>query len=185
MKNWSYTITDKEHPHYGETLWSGRYCTCTAFVYMVDRKDKVFILANKRGPGTPDYQGYWNCPCGYIEADEDLYDACTRETLEETGYLIFPNKFELYKVETDPRKCNNGNISMHCVAILSPTEITKQVQLSGEKDEVSAVKWIPVDQIDSYLWAFNHNNVIQDIIKYYKSVIQWKSLKEKLSPTNQ
>ena len=72
MKNWSYTITDKEHPHYGETLWSGRYCTCTAFVLLIDRTDRVFILANKRGSGAPDYQGYWNCPCGYIEADEDL-----------------------------------------------------------------------------------------------------------------
>ena len=180
MRNWSYTITDKEHPHFGETLWSGRYCACTAFIFMVDRMNKIFILANKRGLGTPDYQGYWNCPCGYIESNEDLYQACSRETLEETGYYINPNKFTFYEVETDPEKCNNGNISLRCFTILVPEEIPEQIALSGEQDEVAAVKWIPIDNIESYLWAFGHIKVIKDIIKAKNQLIKWKSLKENL-----
>lgn len=184
MKNWSYTITDKEHPHYGETLWSGRYCTCTAFVLLIDRTDRVFILASKRGSGAPDYQGYWNCPCGYIEADEDLKQACSRETLEETGYYIHPNKFTFYRVETNPEKCNKGNVSLHCFTILTPEEIPSQIELSGEENEVSAVKWISVDKIESYLWAFGHSKIIQDIVEDKKQILKWKSLKEKLSPTN-
>ena len=31
-KNWSYKITDPNHPKCGETLWSGRYCAVTGIV---------------------------------------------------------------------------------------------------------------------------------------------------------
>lgn len=67
MKNWSYTI--KEGEHAGQTLWSGRYCAIAAFVFLKINR-AWHVLANKRGSGTPDFQGMWNCVCGYLEADE-------------------------------------------------------------------------------------------------------------------
>ena len=91
MKNWSYTI--KEGEHKGVTLWSGRYCAVAAFVFC-KLKGEWCILANQRGKGTPDYQGYWNCVCGYLEADESAEQGCAREVYEETGVKINPNKFK-------------------------------------------------------------------------------------------
>lgn len=44
----------------------------------------MYFLANKRGTETPDFQGYWNCPCGYIDFDETEEDAVCREIMEET-----------------------------------------------------------------------------------------------------
>lgn len=76
MRNWSYTI--KEGEHAGTTLWSGRYCAVSAFIFCYIN-DEWHILANKRGSGTPDYQGYWNCPCGFLEADESAKEGCARE----------------------------------------------------------------------------------------------------------
>ena len=73
MKNWSYTI--KEGEHTGKTLWSGRYCAVAAFVFC-----KIFgtwcVLANKRGSGTPNYQGYWNCSCGFTNISSKFCPNC-------------------------------------------------------------------------------------------------------------
>ena len=108
-KNFSYTIPDGEHK--GVTLWSGRYCCVTAFVFLVIGKE-CYILANKRGLGTPDFQGLWNCPCGFIEGDESAEEACAREVLEETGVKINPNRFVLHSVQTDPEVCNDGHVTL-------------------------------------------------------------------------
>lgn len=54
MKNWSYTITEGEHK--GKTLWSGRYCAVSAFIFC-KFPDGWKVLANQRGKGTPDFQG--------------------------------------------------------------------------------------------------------------------------------
>jgi len=35
-----------------------------------------------------------------------------------------------------------------------------------EKDEVKEIKWINVDEIDNYKWAFNHEKRIMQILNY-------------------
>ena len=96
MKNFSYTITEGEHA--GKTLWSGRYCAVAAFVFCKFPDSGWHVLANKRGPGTPNYQGYWNCPCGYLEGDETGPQGCMRETYEETGVNIPEDMFKLVPI---------------------------------------------------------------------------------------
>lgn len=165
-KNWSYTIKDKDHPHYGKTLWSGRYCAVVAFVFGVF-PDGIKILANKRGLGTPDYQGYWNCPCGYVEADETLEQACEREVLEETKYYIPYNKFELIGIESDPKTSNNGNISLRYYTIVDKMPDIV-ITNGGEENEVDEIKWIPIEDIESYNWAFNHSLRIKEVYNTIK-----------------
>ena len=67
MRNWSYTIEEGEHA--GKTLWSGRYCAVAAFAFC-KIKGEWCVLANQRGEGTPDFQGYWNCPCGFLDMEK-------------------------------------------------------------------------------------------------------------------
>jgi 8-oxo-dGTP pyrophosphatase MutT (NUDIX family) len=95
MRNWSYTI--KEGEHAGKTLWSGRYCAVAAFAFC-KIKGEWCVLANQRGEGTPDFQGYWNCPCGFLDM-EKAEEACSREAFEETGVKIDPSKWALFGVE--------------------------------------------------------------------------------------
>lgn len=86
---------------------------------------------------------------------------------------IDPDKFQLIHVETEPEKCNNGNVTLRHLAILTygsdNVSISKEAVLNGngEKDEVESIAWIPVLDIDKYEWAFNHLATIKDIALYH------------------
>lgn len=173
-KNWCYTI--KEGIHKGVTLWSGRYCAVSAFVFMLNN-GRWYILANKRGDGTPDFQGMWNAPCGYLEANESAKEGCSREVLEETGLYVNPDQFRLVYAETEPELCNHGNVTLRHIASLIGEELDPNNNIEdpenisklkgGEVNEVSEIKWIPVKDIDKYQWAFNHGNIIKEIFNKF------------------
>lgn len=169
-KNWCYKITDPNHPKCGKTLWSGRYCAVTGIVIRHTLNDngtsEYYVLANLRGPGTPDYQGYWNMPCGFLEANETGEEGVCREMFEECGYEILPRQMELYNVETDPRTCNNGNVTIRYYNIECCTKLPelKYTNINGEEGEVESVKWINIRDINKYKWAFNHKKLITDFM---------------------
>lgn len=169
-KNWSYKITDPNHPKCGKTLWSGRYCAVTGIVIakMLNNNgtNDYYVLANLRGPGTPDYQGYWNLPCGFLEANETGEEGVCREIFEECGLKVEPNKMQLFNVETDPRTCNNGNVTIRYWNIQPYIELPKlnYININGEEGEVESVKWINCKDINNYKWAFNHYNLIVEAL---------------------
>lgn len=47
-------------------------------------EDRKLLLGKRIGS----YSGQWCIPCGYVEWDEDVYDAAKREFYEETGLEI-------------------------------------------------------------------------------------------------
>lgn len=160
-KNWSYKIPDG--PHAGKVLWSGRYCAVAAFVFRVVNGEWS-VLANLRGSGTPDYQGCWNAVCGFLEANETAQQCCSREIFEETGYDIKPEKFLQVYTQTDPETSNNGNVTLRHIAIIFEDEVLdRKKPEGGEEGEVDDVRWIPVCDIYSYKWAFNHDVVIPEL----------------------
>lgn len=175
MKNWSYTINDIKHPMNGTTLWSGRYCGIVGFVFAyVNETDSFYVLVNKRGKGTPDYQGYWNCPCGFLEADETAEEGIVREIYEETGVKFIPDNFELYGVQTDPAKCNNGNVSLRYIHMFdvehfSELPIPKYTNINGEENEVDEAKWMLINEINLNKFAFGHDEVIKQIFDELES----------------
>ena len=161
MKNWSYTI--KEGEHKGTTLWSGRYCAVCGLVFW-EKENHIYVLANKRGKGTPDYQGYWNLPCGYLEADESGKQGISREIKEECGYDFSPSLFDFYTVQTEPELCNNSNVTLFYEYWTNDPEFYKIEASGGEQNEVECVMWIDINQIDNFKWAFGHDR----ILKYFK-----------------
>jgi ADP-ribose pyrophosphatase YjhB (NUDIX family) len=173
-RNWSYTIQEGEHK--GVTLWSGRYCAacgivlCKAYVvnkYGTANEYRWFVLANKRGIGTPDFRGFWNLPCGFIERGESGEQAASREVYEETGVFIFPSDFEMIGVETDPNISNNGNITLRYLTTFTraelPTIKSGLEAFGGETNEVAEAKWIRLSDIEEYNWAFHHKELIYKI----------------------
>lgn len=154
MKN--FKITAKED---NKEYWISRSCAVAMFVFSIIN-GKLSVLANKRGSGTPDYQGYWNCPCGYLDWDETLIDAAKREVLEETGYEI--DNFTFLGIN-DSINENKQNITVRFYSfVLNPT---KSDFTGGEENEVSEIKWIPVNELYKYDWAFNHDDIISNIVK--------------------
>lgn len=160
MKNWSYKITEGEHA--GETLWSGRYCCVAGFVLKHRNGSDIKILATQRGKACPDFQGLWCCPCGFLEADETGEEGIVREIKEETTYRFDPNQFNLFKVETDPKLSNKGHVTLMYVAVVSELFGDWEVFLN---DEVSDIRWIPVDEIGKYDWAFGHDKIINELME--------------------
>ena len=154
--------------HPGHMLWSGRYCAISAFIF-TRVCGETFVLANKRGNGTPDYQGLWNCPCGFLEGNETAEEGCAREVKEETGVVIDPKLFLFQEVETNPKFCNNSNVGLRYMAILSDTKYFYNLPkvsdlVGGERDEVEQISWINVNNLTDYQWAFNHDARIKERI---------------------
>ena len=171
-KNYSYTI--QEGPHKGETLWSGCYsATCGITVLRVKRflrRSKYYVLANKRGKGTPDFKHMWNLPCGFIEPSESGPECVRREILEECGIDIPAKLFVFLETDTRPSTRNKGHITLRYLAIIDKN--TKGIDTShfdeigttgGEENEVEERKWIDIDKVQDYEWAFNHANVLKRI----------------------
>lgn len=158
MKNWSYKI--KEGDHKGITLWSGRYCSICAIVLHYSQEKGWMILLNKRGSGTPNFQHMWNITSGYIEADETAQQASSREVMEECHVYIEPKKFNLLKVETNPKDCNDGNITLRFLAFTDSMKfcVTNKV---GEKDEVEDCNYFTFDDALKLDLAFNHKEIIE------------------------
>lgn len=69
------------------------FCTSCGFIFyqnpavgvaaILIREQKI-LLGKRKGS----YDGQWCIPCGYVEWDEDVYEAARREFAEETGLQI-------------------------------------------------------------------------------------------------
>lgn len=154
MQNFSVKIDGKEY-------WISRSVAVAAFLFIKDEDNNLCVLANKRGPGTPDFQGYWNCPCGYLDFNETALEAVYREVLEETG-VVCPEHMTLCGVDSDPN-ANHQNVTIRYCGLIS--NLTYNERAGGEENEVSDIQWIKVDSINDYNWAFNHDKIIWKIIR--------------------
>lgn len=143
-----------------KTVFSGRFVAVSGFIYAIVN-GKYSVLANLRGPGTPDYQNHWNVPCGFLECFENSKQGIQREVLEECGFYIDTNDLKVVHVETEPEECNNGNVTIRHRAFLGKIIPMFVKSEGGEENEVDGVKWIPIDEIDNYKWAFNHRKTIE------------------------
>ena len=151
----------------GKVFWFSRSVAVTLFTFCKNKNGQLCILANRRGTGTPDFQGYWNAPCGYIDFDENGEKACQRETFEETGVFINTDNIIFDSVNTEPIDNKRQNVSLRYISKIED-KVTEDIKFDtshSEKNEVSDVKWIPINELDNYEWAFNHKMIINEIIK--------------------
>lgn len=151
MKNKQITAVEDNQKY-----WVSRSVAVACFIFTIDDKGECRILANKRGKGCPDFVGYWNCPCGYLDYDETGEEAVAREVFEETGLEIDPQDLLLFGVNTDPVESNKQNVTLrYCTFIEDGMDRNLSTEYS-EKDEVSEVEWIKGSDMLNKNWAFNH-----------------------------
>ena len=85
------------------------------------------ILLGRR---TGSYRGLWCIPCGYVEYDEDVFDAAAREFKEETNLDVKINR--VYTVQS-----NFHNPETHTVGIWFLAEVTGgELEALADLDEV-------------------------------------------------
>lgn len=152
MRNFPVNINGKEY-------WVSRSLAVAIFVYNPITKS---ILAVKRGKGCPDNVSKWCCPCGYLDYDETLKDAAYRELHEETG-LVRDDVAEITIDHIDDSlNSNRQNVTIIYKTIFYnlTDNLTKEF---SEPDEIDDIKWISIENIDDYDWAFNHNIIINNL----------------------
>ena len=140
--------------------WYSRSICAVAFLFTTDNTGKWYVLANKRGL---DEKHKWNCPAGYLDFGETIAECAAREVYEETGLKINPDILHLVFINDNPKETRQ-NVTFRYVGLLNEKveDLSKQLNSShSEKNEVEEIKFIPVEDIDKYEWAFNHDNLIK------------------------
>ena len=151
------------NPETGEVEWVARNIAALVMVIGSDKNHKSYILANKRGPKTPDpeFRGCWCMPCGYLDYNETIKEAATREVFEETGVKLNPKNLILFYINDNPEEDKRQNVTFrYRYTIKEYIEDIKLTSKNSEDKEVSDIKWIPIDEINKYKWAFNHDKII-------------------------
>ena len=144
--------------------WFSRSMATSLFVFCRDKNGLIHVLASERGKGTPDFQGYWNCTCGYLDFNETTKQCALRELREETGVIIDEDNLRFTGYEDSPT-ANHQNVTFRFGAFIGDKTIDDFVfsKKENEKDEVGRIAWIPINQIDKYDWAFGHKARIVEI----------------------
>ena len=149
-----------EFEHDGKKYWYSRSICTVALLFATDDTGKWYVLANKRGL---DEKHKWNCPAGYLDFEETIAECAAREVYEETRLKISPDVLHLVFINDNPKETRQ-NVTFRYVGLLNEKveDLSKQLNSShSEKNEVEEIKFIPVEDIDKYEWAFNHDNLIK------------------------
>ena len=151
--------------HEGKTYWISRAIAVVGLIFTIDN-GQLLILANKRGKGCPDFQGYWNCPCGYLDFDETTREACCREIAEETNLYVNPENLLLFGINDDPNDSNRQNVTFRYWHFSDTLYKGQTIYAKGaEPDEVEDVAWIPIEELNNYQFAFGQEKIIKSIVK--------------------
>lgn len=171
-ENWIVTAQED-----GKQYWISRAMAVCVIVVTANPDDgKYYFLVEKRGPGCPDFVGAYCNPCGYLNWDETLAEACTRELYEETGldFRGLEQLMMLWKIKDDPKDNSRQNVTVRYLVMTSYEELTQRElsyateERGGEKDEVSELKVIGEDEIDNYPWAWNHGELLKELVAQLK-----------------
>jgi len=164
--NKSYKIDGKE-------IWESRSPALVGVV-IVKYNERNYVLIGQRGPGAADNHGLWNVPCGYLDWNESGTNGIIREIYEETGLNIKGIRnvdifsYDLsqpFYVNTKPNE-NRQNVSLSYGIYFECEELPKLTTDHCEPGEVSDVKWVEVNQLDVFDFAYNHNERINHYLNY-------------------
>jgi len=168
---------NKVHIIDGKEVWESRSNAICSVIFGIYEND-IFVLSEKRSSNMPEGKGLWVVPSGYLNYDEDGWDAMRRETYEETSffvdkykkYLMYDNDKEPFYTHTKPSE-NRQNVAIwYCLLYdFSKSKLPKEIEKHKDK-ETDEVKWLSIKEISSYNWAFNHDERINQAFSMLISV---------------
>lgn len=146
--------------------WFSRSMATVVCVYAKDKDGDWCILGSERGEDTPDYQGYWNCVCGYLEFNLTLAQNACKELKEETGVDLKEEELSFYGYNDSPSE-NHQNVTMRFFTFIhdKKAEDFKFSHAGNEGKEVGEIKFIKMKDVDKYKWAFGHEKLIKEIFE--------------------
>lgn len=166
----------------GRKTWISRSCAVAGIVIAKTPgpEGEIFIACSQRGTASPDYVGYQNLVCGYLDWNESGTQAFIRETWEEIGLnildLIHNDTFKVLKNDlSQPWKVadlpdqNRQNVTLRYGLVVEiPIEYDLPVltTVNNEKpNETVKPIWMRLSEFNSYpMWAFGHDQVIIEYV---------------------
>jgi 8-oxo-dGTP diphosphatase len=109
---------------------------------------EVLLIKRAREP----FKGQWAFPGGFVDKDESLEDAATRELAEETGLRGIP--LEQIGAFGDPGRDPRG----HTVSVVFAGVLEDRALVSAG-DDASEAAWHPA--IEPPNLAFDHNKILR------------------------
>ena len=129
----------------GKEQWISRSTVVIPVVFKLDESTgEIFTLVEKRGPAVS-HPGEWCCPCGYLDWDETLKEACQREVREETGIELDLENILFFTVDSNPKTSNQSvDLWYSCWADGKDFDLSKV----ETKDEILDLKWLKVAKVE-------------------------------------
>lgn len=153
----------------GKTYWYSRAIVCVSAVFCNDKENNLYILANRRGNATDKEVGKWNLPVGFLDFDETCLECAVREVFEETGVDVPINVLKLYNINSMPDD-GSQDVGFRYYGKLPGTIDDYQTSTANmEKNEVIVARWINIEDIDNFDWAWNHRELIEMFINVLKN----------------
>ena len=150
--------------------WFSRSVAAATAVLLNDH-GKWYVLANQRGSGAADYQERWNLPCGYLDYNEEVAETAIREVYEETGIKLNPANVRYFGYSSSPNE-NRQNVVFFFVGFLTGNISDYPFSKANmEEGEVEGIQWLPIEKCGSLEWAFDHDELIEKILRKYSHKI--------------
>jgi len=131
----------------GTELWISRSSVVIPIVFKMDEKTgDIYTLLEQRGEIVT-HTGEWCCPCGYIDWDETLEEACQREVKEETGLQLDIKNIYFFAVDTN--KYSKTQAIDHWYMCWVKDDRDFDMDEIETKDEVFDVEWLKVANVST------------------------------------
>ncbi|MDX1628181.1 MAG: NUDIX hydrolase [Fulvivirga sp.] len=126
--------------------------TVDALIFKILNNEKweILLIERKNDP----YKGKWAFPGGFVEEDEDLHTACSRELEEETGLKIDSKNLKQVGAFGTPGRDPRGRT----VTIAFTASITNDNYEIRGGDDAAKARWWPLADLPSL--AFDHADIL-------------------------
>lgn len=128
--------------------------TIVCYFVFTKHNDALFVLAVQRGKNARNHHDEWCAPGGHVESlDEDIPSATLRELYEETNLTLQLHQISPLNIE---QEClHEGFVIHNYYSYLDSLDSSNVNNSNCDPYEIKAVKWIPVTEVDNYVWAFS------------------------------
>jgi 8-oxo-dGTP pyrophosphatase MutT (NUDIX family) len=161
----------------GREIWVSRSVAVSVSIVLYCQ-GQPYILLNQRGTGVPDFQGYWNLPCGYLDYDETTEEAAVREVWEECGVNsldlltyadceFFSHPWDISSAPSNEKQ----NVTVHHGLHAEVDELPPVSNANNEPNETADIRWLPLSQLDTLEYAFNHRTRIDKFLRQLEHTI--------------
>lgn len=156
----------------GRVFWNSRSVAVVGTICIHTSPNDIFVLVVKRGH-TMDNSGKYCLPCGYMDWDENGYEAFLREVFEESGIYVpdlgtptFSYLNQPWYVNTSPNE-NRQNVALHYGSTYIKNElpvINLEELESFSSGEVENVMWMKFEDVFEREFAFGHDQIIKRFV---------------------